>query len=260
MRLSFPFDLTLADALCQSSEMAICLARFFVNYTECDADEAVVVAVDFMKKKNVDVVIAPPCPIPAKMMAHLATFYKKTVLGWVVPDSSPLLNCVLQLFATFNWDRVAIFYTTNEIRYCEGIAEDATVILSSLSSYYVNVVLKTEWIRGNDEHLALMMLRAKRSARIILLCLETVQDKRDFMRKASELNMVSDEFVYVLLGIWGFGLGQIGAQEKNDQAKGIAFSNGLPPLWVDIDNNSTVDNVVKEATKRMLAKVLYNYS
>ncbi|KAJ1356690.1 hypothetical protein KIN20_014430 [Parelaphostrongylus tenuis] len=36
--------------------------RFFVNYTKCDALEAVAVAVEFMKKKNVDAVIASPCP------------------------------------------------------------------------------------------------------------------------------------------------------------------------------------------------------
>ncbi|VDL81913.1 unnamed protein product [Nippostrongylus brasiliensis] len=37
--------------------------RFLVNYTECDAAEAVGVAVDFMVNENVDVVIAPPCPM-----------------------------------------------------------------------------------------------------------------------------------------------------------------------------------------------------
>uniref|UniRef100_A0A0K0D3A7 ANF_receptor domain-containing protein n=1 Tax=Angiostrongylus cantonensis TaxID=6313 RepID=A0A0K0D3A7_ANGCA len=116
-----------------------------------------------------------------------------------------MINCVLQLFATFDWDRVAIFYTTNEVQYCESIVEDALVLFSEKSLYYVNVVQKTEWIRADDAYFTEQMLRARRSVRIILLCLDTAQDKRNFMRKASELDMVSDEFVYILLGTLGFG-------------------------------------------------------
>ncbi|KAJ1356691.1 hypothetical protein KIN20_014431 [Parelaphostrongylus tenuis] len=119
------------------------------------------------------------------MMAQLSTFYEKTLLGWgyladpalsdtktfpyvtkVVPDSTTLLNCVLQLFATFDWNRVAIFYTSNEIRYCEGIVEDATAVFSRKSLYYVNVVLKAEWIRGDDVYFTEDMQYAKKSVRI----------------------------------------------------------------------------------------------
>ncbi|KHJ93677.1 hypothetical protein OESDEN_06405 [Oesophagostomum dentatum] len=56
--------------------------QFLVNYTECDKAAAVGVAVEFMKNRDVDVVIGPPCPITAEIVAHLSTFYKKTMLGW----------------------------------------------------------------------------------------------------------------------------------------------------------------------------------
>ncbi|KIH53961.1 hypothetical protein ANCDUO_15894 [Ancylostoma duodenale] len=56
--------------------------RFIVNYTECSTSEAVGVAVEFMKQRNVDVVIGPPCPMPAEIMGYLSTVYKKTMLGW----------------------------------------------------------------------------------------------------------------------------------------------------------------------------------
>ncbi|KJH52265.1 hypothetical protein DICVIV_01593 [Dictyocaulus viviparus] len=202
--------------------------RFLVNFTECTADNAVGLAVDFMKKHSVDAVIAPPCPIPAEIMGHLSTFYKKTLLGWgfltdskfsnsdlfpyitkVVPDTLGMVNCVLQLFSTFNWDRVAVFYTSNEVQYCESIADDATIALNDNSLYYVDVVQKTMVPSNNDAYLTKQLLRAKQTVRIILMCMDTAKDTRKFMRIASELQMVSDEFVYVSFGALGLGFGKI---------------------------------------------------
>ncbi|VDO60717.1 unnamed protein product [Haemonchus placei] len=36
--------------------------RFIVNYTECSSEKAVGVALEYMVKQNVDLVIGPPCP------------------------------------------------------------------------------------------------------------------------------------------------------------------------------------------------------
>ncbi|KAE9417759.1 hypothetical protein Angca_008414, partial [Angiostrongylus cantonensis] len=256
--------------------------KFFVNYTECDADKAVDVAIEFMRKKNVDVVVAPPCPTPAKMMAHLSTFYKKTLLGWgfltdpelsdattfpyttkVIPDSSTMINCVLQLFATFDWDRVAIFYTTNEVQYCESIVEDALVLFSEKSLYYVNVVQKTEWIRADDAYFTEQMLRARRSVRIILLCLDTAQDKRNFMRKASELDMVSDEFVYILLGTLGFGFGRTVESKRLLLCSLVSKFLISSSVFIQIDTNSddvsaaTLEDFTEKVVPRVRADPLY---
>ncbi|KAJ1356683.1 hypothetical protein KIN20_014422 [Parelaphostrongylus tenuis] len=157
--------------------------KFFVNYTECDGIKAAAVAVEFMRKKNVDAVVAPPCLTAANVMAHLSTFYKKVILGWgfltnsqlshpeiypyvakLTPDSFAIINCVLQLFSTFEWNRVAIFYTSNEIRYCESIVDDTVEVFNEKTSYYVNVVQRTEWVRGDDVHFTNEMLRARKSA------------------------------------------------------------------------------------------------
>uniref|UniRef100_A0A0K0CXY6 ANF_receptor domain-containing protein n=1 Tax=Angiostrongylus cantonensis TaxID=6313 RepID=A0A0K0CXY6_ANGCA len=74
--------------------------RFFVNYTECDVDKAVNVGIEFMKKKDIDVVIAPPCLEPAKMMAHLSTFYKKAILGWGFLTDSELSDTEIYPYVT----------------------------------------------------------------------------------------------------------------------------------------------------------------
>ncbi|KIH46815.1 hypothetical protein ANCDUO_23130 [Ancylostoma duodenale] len=82
----------------------------------------------------------------AEIMGYLSTVYKKTMLGWgflsdskfsdvdrfpyitkVIPDSLGMMRSVLQLFSTFAWDRVAIFYTPNEVQYCDSIIDDTMV-------------------------------------------------------------------------------------------------------------------------------------
>ncbi|EYC04314.1 hypothetical protein Y032_0088g2137 [Ancylostoma ceylanicum] len=229
--------------------------RFLVNYTECSTSEAVGVAVEFMKQRNVDVVIGPPCPMPAEIMGHLSTLYKKTMLGWgfltdsqfsdidkfpyitkVIPDSLGMMRSVLQLFSTFAWDRVAIFYTPNEVEYCDSIIDDAMAAFSDETSYYVNVVQKIAWDRQDGDYIRNQMRRAKASTRVIVMCLDTAKDRRAFMKIAVALDMVSDEFVYVFLGMRGYGF----------------VSNGLTPFWEDLENNHADDQIVKEAAKRIL--------
>ncbi|KAK6751852.1 hypothetical protein RB195_003338 [Necator americanus] len=229
--------------------------RFFVNYTECSTSEAVGVAVDFMKNQNMDVVIAPPCPKAARIMAHLSTFYKKALLGWgflldsefsnpqrfpfftrALPDSLSMMKSVLQLFQMFEWNRVAIFYTPNEVQYCDSIIDDTMAVFADESTYYVEVIQKTVWNRQDDEYFRNEMLRAKRSSRIIVVCLDTAKDRRNFMKAARRLDMVSDEFVYVLLGMRGFAF----------------VSNGLTPFWEDLENDHADDQLVKEVSKRIL--------
>ncbi|KAK6751851.1 hypothetical protein RB195_003337 [Necator americanus] len=229
--------------------------RFFVNYTECSGSEAAGVAVDFMKNRNMDVVIAPPCPEAAKIMAHLSTFYKKTLLGWgflsdsefsdserfpyltkALPDSLSMMKSVLQLFQMYDWNRVAIFYSPNEVQYCDSIIDDAMGAFADESTYMVEVVQKSVWNRQDDDNFRNQMLRAKRAARIIVMCLDTAKDRRTFMKTALRLDMVSDEFVYVLLGMRGFAF----------------VANGLTPYWEDLENNHADDQIVKEASLKLL--------
>ncbi|KAL6738181.1 hypothetical protein Aduo_011756 [Ancylostoma duodenale] len=229
--------------------------QFIVNYTECSTSEAVGVAVEFMKQRNVDVVIGPPCPMPAEIMGYLSTVYKKTMLGWgflsdskfsdvdrfpyitkVIPDSLGMMRSVLQLFSTFAWDRVAIFYTPNEVQYCDSIIDDTMTAFSDESSYYVNVVQKISWDRLDSDYIRTQMRRAKASSRIIVMCFDTAKDRRTFMKIATALDMVSEEFVYVFLGMRGYGF----------------VSNGLTPFWEDLENNHADDQIVKEAAKRIL--------
>lgn len=43
---------------------------------------------------------------------------------------------------------------------------------------------------------------------VVMMCMDTGEDRRTFMKRVSLLGMVSDEYVYVLLGTRGFGFGE----------------------------------------------------
>ncbi|VDP32168.1 unnamed protein product [Heligmosomoides polygyrus] len=74
------------------------------------------------------------------------------------------------------------------------------------------------------------------------------------MKRVSLLGMVSDEYVYVLLGTRGFGFGQLtaGEAERVDAQPIATLSNGMTPFWEDLQNNHADDAIVKDAAKRML--------
>ncbi|PIO63179.1 hypothetical protein TELCIR_15235 [Teladorsagia circumcincta] len=78
------------------------------------------------------------------MIGYLSTYYKKTMLGWgflidskfsdndrfkyltkVMPDSLEMMYALLELFKMFEWNRVAIYYTPNEVDFCDTIVDDA---------------------------------------------------------------------------------------------------------------------------------------
>ncbi|KAK5985703.1 hypothetical protein GCK32_001067 [Trichostrongylus colubriformis] len=230
--------------------------RFVVNYTECDSVAAVGVALEFMVRQNVDLIIGPPCPPPAEMTGYLSTYYKKTMLGWgflidyifsdtkrfkyltkVMPDSIQMMYSMSQMFMMFEWNRVAIYYTPNEVRYCDTIIDDAITAFSDDSFYVIDVVQKVAWDGQDTDYFTDQLLRTKRSARIILMCMDTAQNRRQFMKKVSSMDMISEEYVYVLVAMRGFGFGQA--------TRGISeLSNGLTPFWEDLDNNHADDAIV----------------
>ncbi|ETN68951.1 hypothetical protein NECAME_05407 [Necator americanus] len=77
--------------------------------------------------------------------------------------------------------------------------------------------------------------------KVIVVCLDTAKDRRNFMKAARKLDMVSDEFVYVLLGMRG------------QATRGTTqLSNGLTPFWEDLENDHADDQLVKEVSKRIL--------
>ncbi|XGW27158.1 hypothetical protein V3C99_007616 [Haemonchus contortus] len=238
--------------------------RFMVNYTECSSQAAVGVALEYMVKQKVDLVIGPPCPSSAEMMAYLSTYYKKTMLGWgflidpifsendrfkyltkVMPDSLQMMEALVPMFQMFEWNRVAIYYTPNEVQYCDTIIDDADAAFGDDSTYVIDIVQKVTWDGQDNDYIRNQLFRTKSCPRIIVMCLDTPQSRRRFMKIVSLMDMVSEEYVYVLLGMRGFGFGQVPRSNGSGLAAPIStLSNGLTPFWEDLENNHADDAIV----------------
>uniref|UniRef100_A0A1I7WI26 ANF_receptor domain-containing protein n=1 Tax=Heterorhabditis bacteriophora TaxID=37862 RepID=A0A1I7WI26_HETBA len=122
--------------------------EFYVNFTDCNSFSAVGVGIDFMRDKKVDVVIAPPCPETAIIMAHLSTIYQTTILGWgfltsfefSLAEKYPFITTIISdsqtLLAEFSWDNISILFTSNEVHYCDTIIEDTEATVTQMSGYF----------------------------------------------------------------------------------------------------------------------------
>ncbi|ULU03854.1 hypothetical protein L3Y34_016966 [Caenorhabditis briggsae] len=219
--------------------------EFHVEYTECDLAETVRAGLDFMKTKNYDVIIGPPCATPLIVMGTLSTVYKKPVLGWgfvsesefsdmerfpyltsVLPSSMTLGTVTSALLELYGWERIALVYFKNELNYCSGVIEDVeTSLYDENYSQMVQVVIKEEVDQNNTENFVATLQMIKARARIIIFCAQTGAEKRFYMIQAGKQGMNTSEYVHVMLSMRSVGFGVQSAVGKKP------LNSGLAPIW-----------------------------
>ncbi|PAV61372.1 hypothetical protein WR25_26379 [Diploscapter pachys] len=235
----------------------------FTNYTECDRAAAAGAAVTFFDDYNVDLVIAPPCTQGADPVASLSKYYEKTVLAWgyvadakyanadkypflttMVVNTLTLANAVIEVLSILNYNQIAILYTTNEVQFCDGAVSDFE---SALGDSNLNIAINWKQRLSTDNETYYNQLRtAKTRARIFVLCMDDINERRDFMIRTTQLDMVNDEYVYILFTIRRYGFGQA-------TTGSTLLSNGLTPLWEGLGNsNDGNDEIVKRAMSKWL--------
>uniref|UniRef100_A0A1I7WI73 guanylate cyclase n=1 Tax=Heterorhabditis bacteriophora TaxID=37862 RepID=A0A1I7WI73_HETBA len=105
----------------------------------------------------------------AEVMAHLSTFYKTTMLGW-------------GFLTKYDFGEVERFpYLTN-------------IISNSLSSV-VRIFQKAVYLITNFNYKFQIFLD------VIILCIDTAKNRRKFILQAAESNVISEEYVYLNLGM-----------------------------------------------------------
>ncbi|ETN82975.1 hypothetical protein NECAME_07629 [Necator americanus] len=207
--------------------------RFYVNYSECDPAAAVGVGYYFMKQMKVDMVLGPPCPKAAKMMAHLSTKYEVPWIGWgfvtaadfalgakypfattIIATSQTFGYSVARFLKEFDWNNLSIVYTSNEVKYCDGLVADVEAALNDQILYNPDIVYKQQINRQDIDPLGYALNEIRRRSRIVLVCLDTGKDRRDFLIRTSQLGMSTDEFVYVFMSMRGYAFGQSGTGKE----------------------------------------------
>ncbi|WKY07263.1 hypothetical protein Q1695_007026 [Nippostrongylus brasiliensis] len=238
--------------------------RFIVNYSECSPSAAVGVGVTFMKDVRVDMVLGPPCTEAARMMAHLSTVFKVPWVGWGYVMSADLASstefpyattimatartlgyAVVRLLQEFNWDNLSILYTSDQINYCSDVVDDVEVALNDVRTYNPTILYKQQISMNMTDPFDEALQGLRNRSRIVLACLDTSLKRRSFLIRASQLGMTSAEYLYIFLGLRGFGFGQ------SATGKGM-LQNGFTPFWTLNNNADGLDDVAKEAAKRVL--------
>ncbi|CAI5443486.1 unnamed protein product [Caenorhabditis angaria] len=239
----------------------------FVEYTECDRNATVAIGLDFLKNKNVDVIIGPPCVEGLKVMGTLTQLYQKPVLGWgfvsdsifsdksrfpltvsMLPTSSSLGYATVKVLEHFGWDKVAILYVTSALNYCASVMDDVESVLNDPSSFSPQIVLKQYLEPKNNESYTSTLQTVMGRARIILFCAQTATEKRDYMLRIAKLGMNTNEYVHIMLSMRSVGFG---AQTNNGK---MTFTlSGLTPLWETLSGPSDgQESLAKSAAEKFL--------
>uniref|UniRef100_A0A1I7UYY1 Guanylate cyclase n=1 Tax=Caenorhabditis tropicalis TaxID=1561998 RepID=A0A1I7UYY1_9PELO len=228
--------------------------EFHVEYTECDLANTVRAGLEFMKTKDYDVIIGPPCAPALKMMGTLSTIYKKPVLGWgfateselsdisrfpyltsVLPSSQTLGAAASELLKLYGWDRIALLYFKEELNYCSSVIDDVERALYSENQMgAVQIVMKEELDMANNA--------------IILFCAIVGSEKRFYMIQAALQGMNTSEYVHVMLAMRSVGFGVQSAVGKKPLTQ-----SGLPPVWESFQAEPDgFEDLAKSVAARML--------
>ncbi|KAL6738418.1 hypothetical protein Aduo_011966 [Ancylostoma duodenale] len=134
----------------------------------------------------------------------------------------------------FNWSTIAILYTTNDYGYCNSIVAATAGAVDDKESFTSYVSVNTVLDLNNDIMVTAIMEKVRL---IILFCFDANSGRKRFLRKAIGMNMMDDEYQYIIMAI-----------------RNIGFVNtGMTPFWEDVERrNDGMESIIKEAAKKLL--------
>ncbi|XP_077992088.1 atrial natriuretic peptide receptor 2-like [Glandiceps talaboti] len=189
---------------------------FVIADSKCDSSQALGRAIELVMDDNVDGMLGPPCSGPCYIVSTLTSFFSLAMSSWFCVGQGEISNKTLHPFTSrtidpihkwsplsvsimqeFGWNTAAII--TKDASIYREMASSIEHDLKSADMYVSGVfAYETDISLGK----ALEIMRdVKRVARIIFTIVGTItvleDDEQLFMLAASELNMVSGEYVFI---------------------------------------------------------------
>ncbi|PIC43519.1 hypothetical protein B9Z55_004226 [Caenorhabditis nigoni] len=226
--------------------------EYIVEYTECDLGSVVRAGMKFIKEDKVDVIIGPPCAQALRTMSILASNSRKPVLGYGFVSDSDLSDVIRFPYLTTvlpNSQIVAMLYYQSDIQYCSSVMTDVESTLSDPEADFdVNIVIKAEIYLNDEETTDIVLQSVKSRARIILWCSQTAFEKRDYLLRIHGHDMISDEYVHIMLSMRNIAFGVQSTLGKN-----LFSQSGLTPIWESFSEGTDgLEPIAKQAAQRML--------
>ncbi|KJH47405.1 ligand-binding protein, receptor family [Dictyocaulus viviparus] len=198
--------------------------KFIVDFDECEEITAVKYVIEFIVKHNIDVLFGPTCNIPAITTGVISSVYNLPHYIWgfttanelahadrfptviiMSPNYYTLSLALLSVLKHFGWFEFAFVYFGSEDKErCPIYLTDLQEALSQNREHVLRFVKVFPDDSETTIRLALSQLRQR--ARIIVYCSSNIVVMRKFMLLAHDMNMINDEYVYILseLGVTGY--------------------------------------------------------
>uniref|UniRef100_A0A914VG19 Guanylate cyclase n=1 Tax=Plectus sambesii TaxID=2011161 RepID=A0A914VG19_9BILA len=233
----------------------------------CQEAVALGMGVKLVNEDKVDVVIAPPCSSGAAVVGMMGKFYNLPVVGWgaifyelgdmaryptfsrTIISSDDLGRGIAETMIFFGWSQYALFYTNDGVRNkCYYIKQGIDKIFSSDQYSLVNNYQLE--INGTPtvQKIRSFLTTIKLSARIIIACLDNVDDERTFMLEARKMGMDNDEYVYIIPDVDDKGA----VETTQTSSKSTIDLIATAMRWTKLNGNDGLDIEAREAYKKAL--------
>uniref|UniRef100_A0A1I7XIH6 guanylate cyclase n=1 Tax=Heterorhabditis bacteriophora TaxID=37862 RepID=A0A1I7XIH6_HETBA len=178
-----------------------------VKFDNCIEKDAVGLAFELISQYNVDIIFGPTCNVPAIAVGVMASYYNLPhyIWGFTTANELALSLAILSVMRHFNWNEFAFIHTPSED------PQKCPIFLTDIQkAVYANpdftISYQGQFRNPTIDEITQTLLEVKSKARIIVLCLSLPQNKRSFMLRASEQNMLGDDYVYIFadLGTRGY--------------------------------------------------------
>ncbi|KAK0408089.1 hypothetical protein QR680_003767 [Steinernema hermaphroditum] len=188
---------------------------FEVTFEECNEHTAVGYAIDLILNKKVDLIVGPPCNAPALDVGIIAGFYDMPLWLWGMTTSAELSNlpryptlatvtvnsyaygiAICAIMEQYEWSQVSLLYTKAGVEQrCVYFATDLENAINSRGDK-IDVIYRSE-INIRSGNMKAIMGSVRSKSRVVVVCLSTASEKREFMLLAHDYGMTSDEYVYI---------------------------------------------------------------
>ncbi|PIC30826.1 hypothetical protein B9Z55_021935 [Caenorhabditis nigoni] len=208
--------------------------------TNCREADAVGSVINYAEG-HAHVVLGPPCTRPAQVAGSVAKYLDFPLILWGPPFDSSLLNqfeyptiasttsstlyqakSLMRMISYFKWSEIALIYyvaRSDLIPRCTPLISDFETLVNSNDN--LTITYRRQMSVITNTSYATVLRNLKELARVVIVCLESDEARRNLMISISENGMDTDEYVYLMVESRRAGFATTfwnGTDGKNDLA------------------------------------------
>ncbi|CAP26020.2 Protein CBR-GCY-22 [Caenorhabditis briggsae] len=186
--------------------------------TNCREADAVGSVINYAEG-HAHVVLGPPCTRPAQVAGSVAKYLDFPLILWGPPFDSSLLNqfeyptiasttsstlyqakSMMRMISYFKWSEIALIYyvaRSDLIPRCTPLISDFETLVNSNDN--LTITYRRQMSVITNTSYATVLRNLKELARVVVVCLESDEARRNLMISISENGMDTDEYVYLMV-------------------------------------------------------------